>query len=128
MLIRKTTLRLAVLTGLCLALTLVTAATVAAYPMMPDGEPVHLYQGRSSPLAAAPASPGRAAQATQPSPRREQASPTIVASSGIRSGSVVAVAAGAGMAALALIAGSFALTNHRRRSAGLTHSNGGSKS
>jgi hypothetical protein len=118
MLIHQTTRRLAVLTGLCLALTLVTAATVAAYPVMPDGEPVHLYQARSPSVAAASPSSSRAAQATQPSPTREQVSPTIVASSGISSGSVIAVAAG--LAAIALIAGSFALTNHRRRPAG-TH-------
>ena len=121
MLIHQTTRRLAVLTGLCLALTLVTAATVAAYPVMPDGEPVHLYQARSASVAAVSASSSRAAQATQPSPTREPVSPAIVASSGIGSGSVIAVAvavAVAGLAALALIAGSFALTNHRRRSAG----------
>ena len=41
----RTGRRLAVLTGLCLVLALFTAASVAAYPITPDGEPLYLDRG-----------------------------------------------------------------------------------
>ena len=49
--------RLAVLTGVCMALALGGATHVAAYPVTPDGEPLYLDRGapRSSTTTPTPA-------------------------------------------------------------------------
>jgi hypothetical protein len=119
MLIHQIWRRLAVLTGLCLATALVSAATVAAYPVTPEGEPLYLQNGTPpSSVATVSGSVPRAAEATQQSPTPEPVSATVFASSGTEWGSVIAIAAGAGLVVLAAIAAAFVVTNHRRRSAG----------
>ncbi len=115
--IHKTARRVAVLTGLCLALALVPAATVGAYPVMPDGEPVHLEGAQ--PTSATPVGEPlpRSTGATQSSPMDEPAASTVFASSGTDWSGAVAVASAAGLAALAFLAAGLFLANYRRRSA-----------
>ena len=115
--------QLAVLTGLCLGLALFTAASVAAYPITPDGEPLYLDRGapQSSIVTPTPSELGDAKRerpAMQPSRAIDPLPATIVTSSGIDWSGVFFVVAGAGLAALALIAAAFVLNGHRRRSAG----------
>jgi hypothetical protein len=112
----RTGRRLAVLTGLCLALGLASVAPAAAYPITPEGEPLHLEGAPQSSVTSGGGSLPRAA-GTQQSLAPVPVSETVLASSGTDWGSVIAVAAAAGLAALAVMGGAFALTNHRRRSA-----------
>lgn len=93
--------RLAGLTGLCTAVALGTAAHVAAYPATPEGEQLYAVTGATEPWIA-----------PEPVPA------AVVTSAGIDWSGVIALAAGAGLAALVVIAAAFVLTDHRRRSAG----------
>ena len=115
--IHRTASRVAALTGLCLALALATAATVAAYPVMPEGEPVHLEGAQPTSPTPVGASLPRSAGATRSSRTDEPASPTVFASSGADWSGAVAVASAAGLAALACLAAGLVLANYRRRSA-----------
>jgi hypothetical protein len=108
--------RLAVVTGLSLALTLVPAATVAAYPATPDdapfySEPAPVQSAASTDPLPAPNVGVAASTASAPMPIAE------VASSGSDRDGAIVVAAGASLAALAGIAAAFALSGHRRASA-----------
>jgi hypothetical protein len=107
--------RLAVLTGLCVALALGAATHVAAYPVTPDGEPLYLDRGAPQSSTGTPKPSGfgdlKRDRAVDPLPA------TIATSSGTDWSRVVSVVAGAGFAALALIAAAFVLNGHRRRSA-----------
>jgi hypothetical protein len=103
--------RLALLTGLCLASTLVSAGTVAAYPVTPEGEPLYVEGG--TPTSSMPPEGVYLPQ----NAGAEPVSATVVASSGTDWGGVIAVVAGVGLAALAVIAAAVVLANHRRRSA-----------
>ena len=112
----RTARRLAVVTGLSLALALVPAATVAAYPAMPDDEPHYLETAlpQSAPLTdplLAPDVSATASTARNPVPIAE------VAPSGTDRDGAIFLAAGASLAALAGIAAAFALSGHRRASA-----------
>lgn len=107
--------RLAVVTGLSLALTLVPAVTVAAYPATPDDAPfysetVPVQAAASTDPLPAPNVGAEVSTASAPMPIAE------VASSGPDRDGAIFVAAGAG-AALAGIAAAFALSGHRRASA-----------
>ena len=97
--------RLAALAGLFLAL-LVTAAPVAAYPITPDGEPLHL----ESPAPTSSMPP----EGISPDPL----SATDFASNSTDWSGAISIAAVSALAALAFIAVAFALTGRRRRSAG----------
>jgi hypothetical protein len=115
--------RLAVLTGLCVALALGSAMHVAAYPVTPDGEPLYLDQGAppSSTTTPTPSKFGdlkRDSVALKSSRAIDPLPATIVKSSGTDWSGVFFVVAGASLAALALIAAAFVLNGHRRRSAG----------
>ena len=115
--------RLAVLTGLCVALALGAATHVAAYPITPDGEPLYLDRGapQSSTTTPMPNELGdlkREWLAMKSSKPIDPLPATIVTSSGTDWGGVFFVVAGASLAALALIAAAFVLNGHRRRSAG----------
>jgi hypothetical protein len=102
--------RLALLTGLCLV-SLVSTATVAAYPVTPEGEPLYVEAG--TPTSSMPPEGVDLPQ----NAGAEPVSATVVASSGTDWGGVIAVVAGVGLAALAFTAAAVALANHRRRSA-----------
>jgi hypothetical protein len=102
--------RLALLTGLCLV-SLVSTATVAAYPVTPEGEPLYVEGG--TPTSSMPPEGVSLPQSSGAEP----VSATVVASSGTDWGGVIAVVAGVGLAALAVIAAAVVLANHRRRSA-----------
>ena len=119
----RTGRRLAVLTGLCLVLALFTTASVAAYPITPDGEPLYLDRGapQSSIVTPTPSEFGdlkRERQALPPSKPIDPLPAAIVTSSGTHWNGVFFVVAGASLAALALIAAAFVLNGHRRGSAG----------
>ena len=110
--------RLALLTALGSMLTLLAAASVAAYPITPDGGPLYMdtEPARSSPAAprvqARPLASGAASRSgTNAVPIAE------VSSKGTDRSSAVAVVAVASLAALAVIAAAFVLTGHRRKSA-----------
>ena len=110
---RRTGNRRAVLAGLFLALGLVLASPVAAYPTTPEGEPLYLEQsvpGTATPVGeAVPSTAGGPQQALPPKP--------VFATSGT-DWAAVALAAGiavaTGVAALALIAVGSNLTSRRR--------------
>lgn len=114
--------RLVVLTTICASLTLASAATVAAYPITPEGEPLHLEAGVTPTLPAAdPATSDvmRSGAATSPPVN-------AIAVREISSNDTDWVATGltamASIALLALAAAAFTLTGRRRGSAdgGLT--------
>lgn len=111
--------RLAALAGLFLAM-LVTAAPVAAYPITPDGEPLHIES--AAPTSSMPpegiASPNGVGATTQPSPATDPLPATHFASTGTDWSGAISIAAVSVVAALALIAVAFTLTGRRRRSAG----------
>ena len=110
---RRTGSRRAVLAGLFLALGLVSASPVAAYPTTPEGEPLYLEQsvpGAATPVGGAvPSTAGSKLQAPPPEP--------VFATNGT-DWAAVALAAGiavaTGLAALALIAVGSLLTSRRR--------------
>jgi hypothetical protein len=108
------------LAGVCLGLALVTAAPVAAYPITPDGEPLHLES--PAPTSSMPpegiASPNGVGATTQPSTANDPLPATDFASNGTDWSGAISIAAVSALAALALIAVAFALTGRRRRSAG----------
>jgi hypothetical protein len=112
--------RLAALAGLCLALALVTTAPVAAYPITPDGEPLHLES--PAPTSSMPpegiAPPHVVGGTTQSSTATDPLPATDFASNGTDWNGAISIAAVSVLAALALIAVAFALTGRRRRSAG----------
>ena len=115
--------RLAVLTGLFVALALGAATHVAAYPITPDGEP--LYHDRGTPQSSTVGPmPNESAVLRRGSPATRSSKPidplpaTIVTSGGTDWSGVYLVVAGATVAALALVAAAFVLNGHRRRSAG----------
>lgn len=117
--------RLVVLTGLCLGLALFTAASVAAYPITPDGEPLYLDREapRSSivtPTRSAFGDVKRERLATKRSKPIDPLPATIVRTSGTDWSGVFFGVAGASAAALSLIAAAFVLNGHRRRSGGPT--------
>jgi hypothetical protein len=108
--------RLAVVTGLSLAHTLVPAATVAAYPATPDdaalsSETVPVQSAASTDPLPAPNVGVAVSTTSAPMPTAE------VAPSGPDRDGAIFVAAGASLAALAGIAAAFALSGHRRASA-----------
>jgi hypothetical protein len=114
--------RLAVLTGLCVALTLGAATHVAAYPLTPDGEPLYLDRGAPQSSTATPmpnefADLKRDWLAMKSSRAVDPQRTTVVTSSGTDSSRMVSVVAGASLAGLALIAVALVLNGHRRRSA-----------
>ena len=96
--------RLATLTGLCATVALVAAGNVAAYPVTPEGEP--LYAETVPTSAPATEVPGNVVPIT------------ATASNGTEWSAVIPVAAGASIAALAVLAAALILTGLRRRSAG----------
>lgn len=96
--------RLAALTGLCVTVALVSASNVAAYPVTPEGEPLYAESVPTS--APATEVPGNVVPIT------------ATASNGTDWSAVIAVAAGASVAALAVLAAALILTGLRRRSAG----------
>ena len=110
---RRTGSRRAVLAGLFLALGLVSASPVAAYPTTPEGEPLSLEQsvpGAATPVGGAvPSTVGAKQHAPPPEP--------VFATNGT-DWAAVALAAGiavaTGLAALALIAVGSLLTSRRR--------------
>ena len=113
--------RLAVLTGLCVALALGAATHVAAYPVTPDGEPLYLDPRAPQSSTVTPIEFGdlkRDWVAIKSSRTIDPLPATIVKSSGTDWSGVFFVVAGASLAALALIAAAFVLSGHRRRSAG----------
>ena len=116
---RRTGSRRAVLAGLFLALGLVSASPVAAYPTTPEGEPLYLDRGAPQSSIVTP-TPSELADLKRESPAMEPSKPidplpaTIVTSSGIDWSGVFFVVAGASLAALALIAAAFVLNGHRR--------------
>jgi hypothetical protein len=114
---RRTGSRRAVLAGLFLALGLVSASPVAAYPTTPEGEPLYLEQ--SVPVAATPVggTMPRPAGAAQQTPTPGSATEAVYASSGTDWAGVAVVAGvsvSLGLAALALIAVGSLLTSRRR--------------
>lgn len=92
--------------GLCVGLALVTAAPVAAYPITPDGEPLHLES--ATPTSSMPP------EGISPDPL----SATDFASNSTDWSGAISIAAVSALSALAFIAVAFALTSRRRRSAG----------
>ena len=112
--------RRAAFAGLCVALALITAAPVAAYPITPDGEPLHLES--ATPTSSMPpegiSPPHVVGAATQSSTATDPLPATDFASNGTDWSGAISVAALSALAALALIAVVFALTGRRRRSAG----------
>lgn len=96
--------RLAMFTGLCVTAALVAAGNVAAYPVTPEGEP--LYADTVSTSAPLTEVPGNVVPIT------------ATASNGTDWSTVIPVAAGASVAALAVLAAALVLTALRRRSAG----------
>lgn len=114
--------RLAVLTGLFVALALGAATHVAAYPITPDGEP--LFDRGTPQSSTVGPMPNESAVLRRGSPATRSSKPidplpaTIVTSGGTDWSGVYLVVAGATVAALALVAAAFVLNGHRRRSAG----------
>ena len=109
--------RLVALTTICASLALVTSATVAAYPITPEGEPLHLEAG-ATPTLPATASSTSDVTRTGPAPSTPV---NAIAVREISSNGTDWVATGltamASLALLALAAAAFTLTAHRRGSA-----------
>ena len=110
---RRTGGRRAVLAGLFVALGLVPAAPVGAYPTTPEGEPLHLEQSvPGAATAVGGAVPGTVGAKQQAAPSQPvfAANETDWAAVALAAGIAVA----AGVAALALVAVGSLLTSRRR--------------
>ena len=108
--------RLAVLVTLCATLALAAASTAAAYPLTPDGEPLHLKAGATPSLAPDPVLKpidwGAGANSTP-----ENVVPIAEISSSGTDWTATATTAIAALAVLAVASAAFVLTAQRRGSA-----------
>ena len=109
--------RLVVLTTTCALLSLASVATVAAYPITPEGEPLHLRAG-ATPRLPATASVSSGATSSDPATSiPANAIPVADISSRGTDWIETALTATAAIAVLALAAAALTLTGHRRGSA-----------
>jgi len=111
--------RLAGLVALCSMLAVLTATNAAAYPVGPDGENLYVEaQATQSSLAPDPVLKSVDSGAAVSTPSDTASLPAVeVSSTGTDWGAVLSVLAGAGIAALAVIAAALVLSGIRRRSA-----------
>ena len=105
---KQTTYRLAALAALGSMLALIATVNASAYPVTPEDEPLHLA---TVPIEAFPEPTG---SRTAPTARANVVPIRDDPTGGTDWAAVLAIAAAAGMAALALLMASHALTSHRR--------------
>lgn len=109
--------RLVVLTTTCALLSLAAVATVAAYPITPEGEPLHLRAGATPRLPAAASASSDATSSGAATSIPANAIPVAEISSSGTDWIETALTAMAAIALLALAAAALTLTGHRRGSA-----------
>lgn len=109
--------RIAALTTICASLALVTSATVAAYPVTPEGEPLHLEAGATPQLPATGLATSGAASSGSTTTVPANVVPVQEISSSGTDWIETALTAIAAVALLALAVAAFTLTGHRRGSA-----------
>ena len=109
-------LRLAVFTTVCALLTLATVATVAAYPITPEGEPLHLEAGATPALPGTAVATSVVGRSNPAAPAPVNAVPVEEISSQDTAWGDEALAAMAALAVLVLVVAALRLAGSRRGS------------